>query len=277
MYPNLFKIPIPGFMQGFLPEYMEIHTYGLMIAIGILLGYMYTTRQAYKQFGISKDIVGSIILYLIIAGIVGGKIFFYFEDPSYYFANPGNMLKSFGSGFVFYGSLLFAIPTMIYLFRKYKLPTLEMLDIMAVTTCITHACGRLGCFFAGCCHGLPHHGFLSVTFTDPACSADPLNTPLYPTQLFSVFMILSILGILLFVKKYRQFNGQLFLIYLATYAVGRSIIEIFRGDIERGFIIKNIISHSQFISIIIITGVVFFYFFLKKRQKKIAPLQGRDS
>ncbi|MBT3801604.1 MAG: hypothetical protein HOG05_10675 [Bacteroidetes bacterium] len=172
----------------------------------------------------------------------------------------------FSSGFVFYGSLLFAIPTMLYFFKKNKIPILQMLDIIAITAPIVHAFGRLGCFMAGCCHGVPTNSFLGITFSDPMCAAHPHDVPLHPTQLYSVFMLAIIIIVLSVIKSRKQFHGQLFLIYLTLYAIGRSIIEIFRGDEARGYIIDNVISHSQFISIFVIAGVIYFYFRLLKKQ-----------
>lgn len=190
-----------------------------------------------------------------------------FEDPKLYLSEPSRIFKNFNSGFVFYGSLLFAIPTMLIFFRVHKLPTLAMLDIMAATSCILHAFGRMGCFMAGCCYGAPHDGLFSVTFSDPVCAANPLNTPLHPTQLYSSTMILAILVIILFVSRRKQFDGQLFMLYLMLYAIGRSIIEIFRGDLERGFLIDNILSNSQLISILVFLAALFFYIRLAKKAR----------
>ncbi len=269
MYPELFKIPLPEFLQSVLhTHYLTVHTYGFCIALGILAGFTYTARQAKKQFGTDQDTMTSLLLILILAAVIGGKIFFYFEKPSYYFGHPANMIRNFGGGFVFYGSLLFAIPSMLWFFKKNKIPILPMLDIMAVTATIVHAFGRLGCLNAGCCHGKPTDSWIGIVYTDPHCAANPLNTPLYPTPVFSIIMLITILVILLILKKRKKFDGQLFLIYLFLYAIGRSIIEIFRGDYERGYIIDNVLSHSQFISLFVLAGVGYFYYRLSKKATK---------
>ena len=144
-----------------------------------------------------------------------------------------------------------------------------MLDVMAAVTCIVHGFGRIGCFMAGCCYGLPTDSFLSVVFTNPVCQAEPLHTPLYPTQLVEAIFIFSILALLVMLKNRKQFDGQLFLIYLMVYAVGRGILEMFRGDIDRGFLIENILSNSQFISLIVISAALYFYIRLNRNKKII--------
>ena len=125
----------------------------------------------------------------------------------------------------------------------------------------------MGCFFAGCCYGLPTEMPWGVTFTDAESQVKPLHTALHPTQLYESFFLLSILGFLLLFKKHQRFQGQLFMIYLMLYAVGRGVIEIFRGDLRRGFIIEDVLSHSQFISIVIIAIALWTYRHLSKTKR----------
>lgn len=265
MHPIFFEFSTPDFLTGLLPETITIYTYGFLIACGALAGFAYTAYQAKKQFNTSIDTVQTLIILIIAAAIIGGKFFMIFEDPKFYLGDLSRLFRNFSNGFVFYGSLIFAIPTMLIFFRYHKLPVLPMLDIMAVTTCIVHAFGRMGCFMAGCCYGTPYDGIFAVTFTDAESSAEPLHTPLHPTQLYSVTMILAILTIILFVSRRKQFAGQLFMLYLMLYAIGRSIIEVFRGDLERGFIIDGILSNSQFISILIFAAALIVYIKLARK------------
>lgn len=257
MHPELFSIGD-----------FTVHTYGFMIMLGATLGYFYMSTTVKKELGITADKIQTLAILIIVAAFVGGKIFFYFEDPGYYFGTPSNMFKGFRTGFVFYGSLLFVIPTVIWYFRKQKWPVWALLDRIAITGCIIHICGRLGCFFAGCCHGLPTDSFLGVTFTDPVSQAEPLNVPLHPTQLYEVTWIAIILVVLLMMKRYNRLEGQLFFIYIIMYSVGRGIIEIFRGDVRRGFIIDDILSHSQLISLVIIAATVIVMIIVRKQKKR---------
>lgn len=244
---------------------ITIYTYGFLIAVGAALGFTYMWRQGRKEFGITFDQANTLFILLIVAGVVGGKLFMIFEDPAYYAKNPGKLFS--GSGFVFYGSLIFCIPTMLWFFKKNKLPVLAVLDIMAIVTCIVHGFGRLGCFMAGCCYGLPTDSWLGVIFTDPHCQARPLDTPIHPTQLYeSSFLFLLMTG-LFFLKARKKFNGQVFLVYLMVYALGRSIIEMYRGDIERGFVIKDFLSNSQFISLMMASTALYFYVKLNRNVK----------
>jgi phosphatidylglycerol:prolipoprotein diacylglycerol transferase len=266
MHPVLFEIDTPGFLRFLFPDTITIYTYGTMIALGALLGFAYTAWQAKKQLNVRYETTNELILFILLFSIIGGKFFVIFEDFKGFLSDPGQLFRNFSSGFVFFGSLLFAIPTMLIFFRARKIPTLPMLDIMAITTCIVHGTGRIGCFMAGCCHGIPYDGFLSVVFTDPMCQADPLNTPLHPTQLYSVGLIYGIMAILFVVSRRKQFNGQIFLLYLILYSAGRMILEMFRGDLSRGYVIQDLLTNSQFISIMVIIVAIYFYYKLYNKQ-----------
>lgn len=247
---------------------LTIYTYGFLIAVGAVSAFTYMAWQSKREFGTTFDQSNTLFILLLVAGIVGGKLFMIFENPTYYLSHPGRLIT--GNGFVFYGSLLFCIPAMIWYFRKNKIPVLAMLDVMAIVTCIVHGFGRIGCFMAGCCYGTPSHSHFAVMFTDPACQA-PLNTPVHPTQLYEAGFIFMLMTTLLILKTRKQFDGQVFIVYLIVYAIGRSIIELFRGDIARGFVIKDIISNSQFISLLVIAAAIIFYAKLKRKGILVSP------
>ncbi len=236
---------------------MTLYSYGFMIAIGIVAGMGYLVVVGKREVGLTFDQANTLFLLIFLAAVVGGKLFLFFEDPVRFWHAPMELLR--GHGFVFYGSFLLAIPAMWWFFETRKLPLYRMLDIMAITTCLVHIFGRLGCFLAGCCYGKPTAAGLSVTFTDPASYAKPLNSPLYPTQLMEASYIFLVMLMLLALKKRRRFYGQTFLSYLMLYAIGRFAIEFFRGDSSRGFIMEGYLSHSQFIALCVFVVVVFVY------------------
>lgn len=267
MHPVLFPIPVPEFLQSFLPETITIYWYGFLISIGAIVAITYTAVQAKRKYGLPYDDANTLFLVLLVSAIIGGKVFYYFENPSYFNQNLNELLT--GRGFVFFGSLLFTIPTMYVFFKNHKLPVAGMLDIMAITTCIVHAFGRMGCFMAGCCHGIPSDVPWSVTFTHSESLAFPLNTTLHPTQLYSAILIALIMLMLLRIAKRKLFDGQVFISYLILYSTGRAIIEIFRGDIARGFIIEDFISHSQLISLILI--ILSFGIYYRLWKKAVQP------
>lgn len=256
MHPELFSVGS-----------FTIHSYGFMIMLGAIFGYIFMSRFARKELNIDSERIQMLAIYIIVSAFVGGKLLFYLEDPGLYFGEPKYMVRDFRTGFVFYGSLLFAIPITIWFFKKEKWPLWPMLDLMAITGCIIHLFGRMGCFLAGCCYGLPSNQPWAVTFTDSASRAKPLHTALHPTQLYSVTLIGSIFILLVMLKRYDRLKGRLIFVYVSVYALGRSFIEMYRGDVRRGFVIEGILSHSQFISILILLTATIAYFVGYRKQK----------
>jgi phosphatidylglycerol:prolipoprotein diacylglycerol transferase len=254
MHPEFFSI------GGF-----TIHMYGFMILIGASLGYFYMAYHGQKELGIDPGKMQTLAILIILTAFVGGKLLFYLEKPAYYFGDFDNIRRNFRQGFVFYGSLIFALPTVIWYVRKEKWPVWSFLDLIAITATIIHGCGRLGCFFAGCCYGLPTDGWFGITFSDSLSQAEPLNTPLHPSQLYEFSFILCVFLLLTQLKRHEIFKGRLIFVYIICYATGRGILELFRGDIERGFIIDGILSHSQFISLLLIAGSIGALLYLKKK------------
>ena len=244
------------------PELLEyqnitIYTYAFCIAFGTLLAVLYTKWQAKKTLDL---ILPNTFFYLIfIAGFVGGKLFLFFERPIYYLQNPKSIFNIFSGGFVFYGSFICIIVVTIWFLKKHKIAILPIIDILAITTTIVHAIGRMGCFFAGCCYGKPTHSYFGISF--PTTN----SVTVHPTQLYEVISILIIMNLLFVIKKNKKINGQVFFSYVILYAIARSVLEFFRGDL-RGFIIQNYISHSQFIAFIFISITAYLYLKLKSKK-----------
>jgi len=252
MHPELFHI---NHLFGF--ENITIYTYSICIVLGTWIASLYTKWSAKNELGI-MDISNNFFYLVFIASFIGGKVFFYLERPLFFWNNPNLLLHNFSGGFVFYGSFITIIPFVIWYLKKHKIPVLPMLDILAITTTIVHAIGRIGCFFGGCCYGKPTDAFTGMSF--PKTN----NILVHPSQLYEIVGLLSIMSILFLVKKKKQFQGQIFLVYIALYAVVRGILELFRGD-KRGFIIEGILSHSQFIALLLILSTLLFYKKLKTK------------
>ncbi|MEE9350228.1 MAG: prolipoprotein diacylglyceryl transferase [Flavobacteriaceae bacterium] len=244
------------------PEFLHIgnftiYSYALCISVGTLIASIYTKRRAKKELGI-KELSNTFFYMVFLAGFIGGKLFYYLERPSYFFENPSLMAKNFSSGFVFYGSFVCIIPFVIYYLKKQKISILPMLDILAIATLIVHSIGRLGCFLGGCCYGKPTELSIGIKFPKT------YGTAVHPSQLYEITALLLIMGLLFYLKKRQTFKGQLFFVYIISYAFARICLEIFRGD-NRGFIIDNLVSHSQFIGILLIVLTLFIYNHFKNK------------
>lgn len=243
---------------------LTIHTYGFIIAIGFLVALMFAAREAKRQ-NIPKEGIVDIGFYALFAGLVGSRLFFVLTNWQRYSEHPIDIVKIWEGGLVFYGGMLFAIPAVIWYARKKGLSLWQAADIWAPSIAIGHAIGRLGCFSAGCCYGTPAEGVpWAVTFTDPESLAI-IGVPLHPTQLYeSAAEMLNFL-VLMTMRRHQSFRGRLFWIYILNYSVIRSVVEMFRGDQVRGFLLPGF-SYSQAISVAMFFTAVVFLFILKRKK-----------
>jgi phosphatidylglycerol---prolipoprotein diacylglyceryl transferase len=243
-----------------------IHTYGFLIAIGFLIGLWLAVKQAQKE-NIPVNKILDLSFYLLLAAIVGSRLFFILINAEHYINHPIDVFKIWEGGLVFYGGVLLAVPVAVWYIKRYGLDIWSTADIFAPSIAIGHVFGRLGCLSAGCCFGKTAEALpWGIIFTDPECLA-PTNVLLHPTQLYESAGELLIFLILIMLRTYKSFNGLLFMSYLILYAVLRFIVEFFRGDVGRGFIMGNL-SVSQGISILIFfTGVAGFFVLRQKNRK----------
>lgn len=227
---------------------LTIHTYGFLIAAGFLIGLWLAVFQA-KREGIPSNKIVDLGFYILLSAIIGSRLFFILINLDHYVKNPADIFKIWEGGLVFYGGVLLAVPTAVWYVKKNGMGIWNTADIFAPSIAIGHVFGRLGCLAAGCCYGKTSLSLpWGIIFTDPDCLA-PTNVSLHPTQLYESAGELANFLILISFRKYKSFNGQIFMTYLLLYSVLRFIVEFFRGDVARGFIIGGL-SVSQGISVI---------------------------
>jgi phosphatidylglycerol:prolipoprotein diacylglycerol transferase len=250
-----------GLLDGAIQ--LPLHGYGLLIAAGFLTGIGLAQREARRR-GQDPERIADLAFWILIAALVGARAYFILVNWGDFFG-PGRFLAEtpFGriprvlafweGGLVFYGGFIAAALAAAVYMRRHAMPFLAYADTLIPSLSIGHFFGRLGCFSAGCCWGevaerhlpwlvkFPPESLAYQTFaarSHPAqyLAADRLSTlPLHPTQLYESF---GELGLFLFlvcvVRPGKRFHGQVLASWLMLYAVLRTVVELFRGDVERG-------------------------------------------
>lgn len=261
MFPKLFdfgEVSLFGFQFHAI-----LHTYGFLLAAGFLLALKVAAVRG-RRFGIEANLMMDLGLYILVSALVGAKVLLLIVDWEHYRHDPLSLIRSGG---VFYGGLVAAVVTSIWFFRKHKLSVWLMTDVLAPSVALGHAIGRLGCFSAGCCYGKPTTALWGVTFTDPYAKeivGVPLGIPLHPTQLYESFVEFAIFGALIYLTSRKKFDGQIFWSYVAMYSTARFVIEFFRGDLERGFVLGSSLSTSQVIAALLFVVALFALFALSR-------------
>jgi phosphatidylglycerol---prolipoprotein diacylglyceryl transferase len=241
------------------PIRLPLHTYGLMIAAAFLLGIFLAQKEARRQ-GLDADRIGDLAFWILVAALVGSRVYFILVNWDDYFGDGlgralPRILAFWEGGLVFYGGFIGAALTAFWYMRKHRMGFLRHADAIIPSVAVGHFLGRIGCFAAGCCWGRVGHGdhawlarfppgslayqsFAGRHDAEHFLTPDRLTTlPLHPTQLYESLGELGLFFVLvLLVRPRKRFHGEVLGAWLVLYAVLRYVVELFRGDVERGVI-----------------------------------------
>lgn len=220
-------------------------TYGVLVLLAGIFGGALCALRAPRQ-GVNREDAVFAWLLACVMGMLGGKMLYVLTALPYIFGGGWAALYAAGTngGFVFYGGVLGGALAVVGYARRYKLALLPLLDLLAPGTALASAVGRLGCHAVGCCHGTV--SLWGIRFANSPVA--PNGVTLVPVQLMeSGFCLLLSIGLCAFQRRPRP-SGLSAGLYLCIYAVGRFVLEFWRGDVQRGFI--GMFSTSQMIALL---------------------------
>ncbi|OEU84435.1 MAG: prolipoprotein diacylglyceryl transferase [Desulfobacterales bacterium S5133MH4] len=252
MHPVLFRIGP-----------LTLHTYGVFVATAFLSAIALAVREARRE-GEDANKILDLCFYVLVAAIVGSRILYVLVNWSAFRHDPFEIVRIWHGGLVFYGGFIGAFLVAVWYIKRKGLSFLKTVDIIAPSLAFGQFVGRIGCFFAGCCYGKICDLPWAVTFAHPESLA-PKGVPLHPTQLYSSINGLLIYLALVWLRRVKAFEGQIFWTYVLLYAVTRSIIECFRGD-DRGMFVEGMVSTSQLIGVIMAVTAIGMMIMLKRQK-----------
>jgi phosphatidylglycerol---prolipoprotein diacylglyceryl transferase len=271
MHPHLFEI------AG-----IEIRSFGLMAAIGLLLAFWLVKIRS-KQADENPEVLADIIFFSMIGALVGARLLYVIRNYNEEFAHDFiKIFKINQGGIVFQGGFLAAMLVAWFLCKKKNFDFLKALDIIAPAIALGHAMGRVGCFLNGCCFGgicktglnvrfpkgsLPYHSQMRHHAQEMMQNGimPEYSLPVHPTQIYSFIANLLICLALVLVTTKVKIRGQLFSLYLMLYGVWRLLVEFLRDDQDRhlGLSVAQYIAIGQFA-----VGAFLWCYFAKKFRKK---------
>lgn len=226
------------------PRILGIPGYGLCIAIGLVVSLVIAEYRTEKA-GLNKEYVIDIALVVLICGFTGAKLLYVLLNLPDFMMDPLSILGT--GGFVVYGGIIAGFIGEYYYFKYKGIPFMPYLNLLIPQMALCQCFGRIGCFCAGCCYGIPTAN--GVVF--PAHSLAPSGIPLLPIQLISAGLDLLLYFYL--ITMYKKKPDTIFLQYVTLYSIGRFFIEFFRGDnpsIYFGFTISQVISLVMLVLVI---------------------------
>lgn len=249
MYPILFKFGS-----------FELFTYGLMMALGVLAGLIVVSLEA-KRYGWDADQMTRLVVWVFLMGLLGSRIVYVItrmNEPNIDLVAVAFNLRA---GFVYYGGLIASWLYLVWYVRRYKMPFWPVLDTFAYGICIGLAVGRIGCLLGGCCYGTPTTLPWGVIMEQNAALGH-----LHPVQAYEFLALITMFVPLWLRRKHKAYEGEIVVWFVGVYAVVRYVLEYVRGDLIRGYLIEDVMTTSQFISIPMLILAVWLHFHLRGKK-----------
>ena len=209
-------------------------SYGLCIVLGVLTANLIALFLVKREQMDSNDFI-ILEAYAFLGAFIGAKGLYLFIsrktidwsrmwEPEYF----NQMMRG---GFVFYGGLILGLLFVLMAGKIHKIPAGQYMEKCIFLVPWIHGFGRIGCFMAGCCYGIPYDGAISVVF--PEGSLAPAGIRLFPVQLVEAIGLLMIAVLLFFLQYHRAWRYSIET-YLMLYAILRFVLEYYRYDACRG-------------------------------------------
>lgn len=279
-FPHL-GIEIASLGKGITIGGFTIAFYGMIIAFGMVMGYLMTAFQA-KRTGQEPDLYLDLALWDIVFAVIGARIYYVVFSWDYYKDNLLQIFNTRGGGLAIYGGVIAGVITTIIFGKVRKQNFFQLLDTACIGLITGQIIGRWGNFCNREAFGGYTNGLFAMQLKQSDVAASNLThsvlkhaveidgtryIQVHPTFLYESLWNIGVLIILLLFTKHRKYNGQIFLIYLLGYGLGRVWIEGLRTDqlifFGTGVAVSQVLS-----GVLVVASVaILIYRFVKDRQK----------
>ncbi|HDA8216020.1 TPA: prolipoprotein diacylglyceryl transferase [Staphylococcus aureus] len=229
---------------------LSVRWYGIIIAVGILLGY-FVAQRALVKAGLHKDTLVDIIFYSALFGFIAARIYFVIFQWPYYAENPSEIIKIWNGGIAIHGGLIGGFIAGVIVCKVKNLNPFQIGDIVAPSIILAQGIGRWGNFMNHEAHG----GSVSRAFLEQLHLPNFIIENMYingqyyhPTFLYESIWDVAGFIILVNIRKHLKL-GETFFLYLTWYSIGRFFIEGLRTD---SLMLTSNIRVAQLVSILLI-------------------------
>lgn len=276
-FPNL-GIYLRNVPKSFTVFGFEIALYGVIIGIGVIAGILMAARQA-KVTGQDPDLYWDFSIYAVILSVVGARIYYVIFEWDMY---KDNLLKIFNireGGLAIYGGVIAGFSTLFVYAALKKQKAFRMADTAVTGLILGQAIGRWGNFTNREVFGEYTDNLLAMRLPVAAVRERDISESIlahmgeeinyiqvHPTFLYESLWNLGVLVLMLVYWKHKKFDGEIALLYLGGYGLGRAWIEGIRTD--QLFIPGTVYPVSQVLAILLFAGAVLCDLIVRRRKKK---------
>lgn len=244
----------------------SIHAYGLMIVLGVLVfSWLFLCDNRSKRY-VTEAMFAQILFISIVTGVIGGRLLEVLMNRDMY--SLVEIFALWEGGFSILGAILAILCVLPFYLRKLRVPIIPFLDIAATYAPLLQSISRVGCFFAGCCFGLPTTGSTGVLFLYPIDSRYE-GIAVHPTQLYSALLLLLIfLFMYAFVRTRSYRPGVAAAWYIGLAGLERFLVDFLRADrmcVER----MPWLSCMQMIALSMMIGALIVVIWIKYRYRSL--------
>ena len=230
---------------------LTIHWYGILYALGIILGASLVYPVAKRRLDFNKESYSDLLSNVILGIVLGARIgYIIFYDPIYFWQNPLEMFKVWEGGLSYHGGAIGALVACVYFAKREKKSPWRILDLLGMGSSVAVISGRIGNFINAELIGRVTQSDWSVIFTQ----IGPEKR--HPSQLYEALTEGLILAIFLFAfEKRNPKPGILFGIYLLAYGLMRFLVEFIREpDPQLGLVFGPLSMGQLLCSVMVILG-----------------------
>ncbi len=241
---------------------LSIYVYGFFIALSLVIA-ITLAKHAARRSGVDQEKILNLCFYLLVAAIVGARFIYAFLYPEKFLADPLEIVKIWKGGLTFYGGIITAFVAGLIYVKKINLPVWKTADIFVPSIVIGHCLSKTGCFFAGCrldkLYDLPW----AVSLTQPELIVSG-SAPLQTAHLYTALNSLLIFSLLLLLRRYKKFDGQLLWVCVLLYGIAGLLAGIFHSDYQ-GHLVYGVIPVSQILAGLMAASAVFVLIYLGRK------------
>ena len=222
----------------------DIAYYGIIIGIGILVGLLIAVAEA-KRTGQKEEDYYDLAIYAVIFAIIGARAYYVIFSWDMYKDDLLSILNIRQGGLAIYGGVIAAVITVLIFARIKKLSAPLLMDTAGLGLVAGQMIGRWGNFFNREAFGEYTDSLLAMQLPVDAVRSSDITElmrehmetvdgvsyiQVHPTYLYESLWCMMVLIIMLLYRKHKKFDGEVFLVYLLGYGLGRVWIEGLRTD-----------------------------------------------